>query len=73
MDEKLIRELAEKAGAETWSSAPMEAVTGLTFTEEALKQLVELIVRDAIKVADKHGAYEVMDDLFDHFGVKDEK
>jgi len=38
-----IRELAEQAGAETWSRAPMRAVTGLAFTDENLEKFVELI------------------------------
>ena len=32
-----IRQLADEAGAETWSRAPMRAVTGLAFTDENLK------------------------------------
>ena len=38
-----IRLLAEQAGAETWSRAPMRAVTGLAFTDENLEKFVELI------------------------------
>jgi hypothetical protein len=38
-----IKELAEQAGAETWSRAPMRAVTGLAFTDENLEKFVELI------------------------------
>jgi hypothetical protein len=38
-----IRELAEQAGAETWSRAPMRAVTGLAFTDENLEKFAELI------------------------------
>jgi hypothetical protein len=38
-----IRELAMKAGAETWSRAPMRAVTGLAFTDENLEKFAELI------------------------------
>ena len=43
-----IRELAEQAGAETWSRAPMRAVTGLAFTDEKLEKFAELIVRECI-------------------------
>ena len=39
-----IRQLAEQAGAETWSRAPMRAVTGLAFTDENLEKFAELIV-----------------------------
>ena len=38
-----IKELAEQAGAETRSRAPMRAVTGLAFTDENLEKFVELI------------------------------
>jgi hypothetical protein len=38
-----IQQLAEQAGAETWSRAPMRAVTGLAFTDENLEKFVELI------------------------------
>ena len=41
-----IRELAEQAGAETWSRAPMRAVTGLAFTDENLEKFAELIRAD---------------------------
>lgn len=30
----------------------------------------ELIIKECIKIADKRGAYEVMDDIIDHFGVE---
>ena len=43
---KRIRQLAEQAGAETWSRAPMRAVTGLAFTDENLEKFAELIVRE---------------------------
>jgi hypothetical protein len=41
-----IRELAEQAGAETWSRAPMRVVTGLAFTDENLEKFAELIRAD---------------------------
>jgi wyosine [tRNA(Phe)-imidazoG37] synthetase (radical SAM superfamily) len=42
MNERL-KQLAEQAGAETWSRAPMRAVTGLAFTDENLEKFAELI------------------------------
>ena len=45
-----IKLLAEQAGAETWSRAPMRAVTGLAFTDENLEKFAELIVRECISV-----------------------
>ena len=47
-----IKELAEKAGAETWSRAPMRAVTGLAFTDENLKKFAELIVLECVGVVE---------------------
>ena len=43
-----IKQLAEQAGAETWSRAPMRAVTGLTFTNENLQKFAELIINECI-------------------------
>jgi hypothetical protein len=37
----------------------------------AIERFAELIVRDAIKVADRLQAYEVMDALFEHFDIPD--
>ena len=47
-----IKLLAEQAGAETWSRAPMRAVTGLAFTDENLEKFAELIVRECIQVSE---------------------
>ena len=35
-----------------------------------LEEFSELLVREAISVCDRKGAYEVMDDIIDHFGVE---
>lgn len=43
-----IKELAEQAGAETWSRAPMRAITGLAFTDENLEKFAELIVQECL-------------------------
>ena len=48
-----IRQLADEAGAETWSRAPMRAVTGLAFTDENLKKFAELIVQECAGIYDK--------------------
>ncbi len=34
------------------------------------KKFAELIVREVIRICDRRGAYEVMDDIIDHFGVE---
>ena len=66
-----IKELAEKAGAETWSRAPMRAVTGLAFTDENLKKFAELIVRECADIADKAEPYKANDLIKEHFGVEE--
>ena len=35
-----------------------------------VKEFAYLIVKDCIDIVDKHQAYEVMDDIIDHFGVE---
>jgi len=42
-----IRQLAKEAGAETWSRAPMRAVTGLAFTDENIEKFAELVWKEA--------------------------
>ena len=71
-----IKELAEKAGAETWSRAPMRAVTGLAFTDENLKKFAELIVKECMDtIAEsreaRHTAYYYRNRVAEHFGVEE--
>ena len=71
-----IKELAEKAGAETWSRAPMRAVTGLAFTDENLKKFAELIVRECIDtISDCSMEYctrpQIVIEIKEHFGVEE--
>jgi hypothetical protein len=43
------------------------------FTETELSRLLkvtELIVRECVSIADRRGAYEVMDGILEHFGVE---
>jgi len=47
-----IRQLADEAGAETWSRAPMRAVTGLAFTDENLEKFAELIVKECMRMCE---------------------
>ena len=49
MNERIWK-LAEQAGAETWSRAPMRAVTGLAFTDENLEKFAELIIQECTQV-----------------------
>jgi len=69
-----IRELAEQAGAETWSRAPMRAVTGLAFTDENLEKFAELIVKEVFDCISNEG-FEVYDPVTrkvkKHLGVEE--
>ena len=47
-----IKELAEQAGSETWSRAPMRAVTGLAFTDENLEKFADSIVWECMKICE---------------------
>lgn len=67
-----IKELAEQAGAETWSRAPMRAVTGLAFTDENLEKFAELIVRECAEIAKTAEPYRSDDLILRHFGVIDD-
>ena len=70
-----IRLLAEQAGAETWSRAPMRAVTGLAFTDENLKKFAEKIVRECMKLNSKELSITAIERLLplyaEHFGVEE--
>jgi hypothetical protein len=76
-----IKELAEQAGAETWSRAPMRAVTGLAFTDENLEKFAELIVQECIGVLNKRFMGDLnredmevrrcIADVEKHFGVEE--
>jgi hypothetical protein len=35
-----------------------------------VEKFAELIVKECLRVCDRRGAYEVMDDIIDHFGVE---
>ena len=69
-----IKQLAEQAGAETWSRAPMRAVTGLAFTDENLKKFAELIVRECALTAglmEHEGRKGIGAQILDNFGVEE--
>ena len=77
--EERIKELAVQAGAETWSRAPMRAVTGLAFTDENLEKFAELIVRECAEICMIEydtgldmapQAPWIAKQIKDHFGVK---
>ena len=66
-----IKELAEQAGAETWSRAPMRAVTGLAFTDENFQKFAELIVRECALVVHKKTGPKSALNVLEHFGVEE--
>ena len=79
---KLIKLLAGQAGAETWSRAPMRAVTGLAFTDENLEKFAELIVRECADHCDllldhkinsewSRGTHDCSRAIKKHFGVEE--
>jgi hypothetical protein len=56
-----IRELARESGLVQYDadSKMLDA-----------ERFAELIVRECLSIADRRGAYEVMDDIIEHFGVE---
>jgi hypothetical protein len=63
MNSQLVMELAKEAGLN-----PYNYMGG---NLELIEKLTELVVRQCISIADKHGEYEVMDSMFEHFGIND--
>jgi hypothetical protein len=55
-----IRELARESGLVQYDadSKMLDA-----------ERFAELIVRECLSIADRRGAYEVMDEILEHFGV----
>ncbi len=37
---------------------------------EWTEKFAELIIKDCLSIADNRGAYQVMDDIIEHFGVE---
>lgn len=62
MNEK-IKELADQAGLKMCGC-------GCNMPTRQTVKFAELIIKECINIADKRGAYEVMDDIIDHFGVE---
>lgn len=66
MMNKRIRELAEQAeryADENFKGEP-------NWSEAYESKFAELIIRECLRVADRRGAYQVMDDIIEHFGVE---
>lgn len=61
-----IWELAEKAQ----EYADDNFLGEPTWFEAYESKFAELIVRECLRVADRRGAFQVMDDIIEHFGVE---
>ena len=65
-----IRELAEQTGAvfektNGLNDCPQDSLVG-----DEIQAFAELIIKDCISIADRRGAYQVMDDIIERFGVE---
>jgi hypothetical protein len=60
-----IQELARQAGLNAPYGSDHEGLRDFDY-----KKFAELIVRECVSIADRRGAYEVMDDIIEHFGVE---
>ena len=61
-----IWELAEKAQ----EYADDNFLGEPTWFEAYESKFAELIIRECLRVADRRGAYQVMDDIIEHFGIE---
>ena len=59
---KRIRELAHEA----WAENDLMDTCGYT----DLQKFAELIIKECLSIADNKGAYQVMDDIIERFGVE---
>jgi hypothetical protein len=63
---KRIRELAAQAGIDPES----DTLCRYEGWSEPIENFAELIIKDCLTVADRRGAYQVMDDIIERFGVE---
>ena len=64
---KRIREIAERADENyTGIHDDCLALVG----NEAIQKFAELIIKECLTIADRKGAYQVMDDIIERFGVE---
>jgi hypothetical protein len=66
MMKERIRELAEQAGLNAPYGSDHEGLRDFDY-----RKFAELIVRECLSIADRRGAYNVMDDIIEHFGVEE--
>ena len=65
-----IRELAEQTGAvfektNGLNDCPQDSLVG-----DEIEAFAKLIIKECLSIADKKGAYQVMDDIIERFGVE---
>jgi hypothetical protein len=63
---KRIRELAAQAGIDPES----DTLCRYEGWSEPIENFAELIIKDCLSIADNRGAYQVMDDIIERFGVE---
>jgi hypothetical protein len=66
MMKERIRELAEQAGLNAPYGSDHEGLRDFDY-----RKFAELIVQECLSIADRRGAYNVMDDIIEHFGVEE--
>jgi hypothetical protein len=65
-----IRELAEQAGAEFEKTNGLNDCPQDSLVGDEIQEFAELIIRECLRLADRRGAYQIMDDILEHFGVE---
>jgi hypothetical protein len=70
MMNKRIRELAERAGAEFEKTNGLNDCPQDSLVGDEIQELAELIIKECLRIADRRGAYQVMDDIIERFGVE---
>ena len=58
---KRIREIYQQATGKTWI---------YDFDPSMAETFAELIIKECLSIADNRGAYQVMDDIIERFGVE---
>jgi hypothetical protein len=67
---KRIRELAEQAGAEFEKTNGINDCPQDSLVGDEIQEFAELIIRECLRLADRRGAYQIMDDIIERFGIE---
>jgi hypothetical protein len=65
-----IRELAEQAGAEFEKTNGLNECCQDSLVGDEIQEFAELIIRECLRLADRRGAYQIMDDIIERFGIE---